>query len=427
MTIPSDARCNYCPSCEEECNDHPSICTVCGSNLQYPESNERRRLRQQITSSSNVQTLLASLDALRHNTTLLSQNHDADVQRLRHRLEALTERLAATREQGNLLRQQVAAATAVDIGQGVDEWETVPAALLDPHAAGLQTSSSRPTSKEYLENMTKISLTKNSSLFYQASVSIVIDGKTVSFDAIPADFGGFKDANKHENDSSSSITYETSNTCLVMADPKTGKGGRLSEETLQQVQTATQANTTVVLYMERGDNVSFLAKARLAQQAGAKVCVIGNNQSTPWPYVMKNSAGSTNDNHEQVTIPVVMIKQVDGQAIVKACMKQQQQQQQQHVLRNVSFAMERTDIHECIICQEPYEQDGSFAIRIPACGHLFHETCGMLWLMHHNTCPFCRRELPTDDADYEQERRRQQRTHAGSQGQVNTQYEDFYG
>jgi hypothetical protein len=415
MTIPAGAQRNWCPSCETECNDHPSICTVCGTVLQYPESNERRARQPR---EPSVHSLLASLEALQQVPVRMTNNM-AELERLQARLQNLTERVER-------------AAAVVGNGAVGPEWETVPAALLDPqHAAGA-TNSSRPTSKEYLQQMTRIHLSEKSSLFYSASITIPVAAssqKNTTLDAIPADFGGLTgkpgdDLSTQDNDNNS-IIYDSSSTCLILADPRTGKGGRLSQATLEQIQTACETRNSVILYLERGDNVSFVQKARLAQAAGAKALIVGNNQAEPWPYIMKDSSNKTGSDNDAVHIPVVMVKQSDGQAIVKACCSEQLLQEQ-NMLRNVSFTMVRMNNHECIICQEPYDQDRS-AVRIPACGHVFHEACALVWLQHHNTCPFCRRELPTDDPEYEQERRRTQRTHAGSDGRANTQYEDFYG
>ena len=64
---------------------------------------------------------------------------------------------------------------------------------------------------------------------------------------------------------------------------------------------------------------------------------------------------------------------------------------------------------ECSICLMEVNE-GQDTILLP-CGHMFHEGCVTKWLGIHNTCPLCRFELPTDNADYERERnqRNQQR------------------
>ena len=63
----------------------------------------------------------------------------------------------------------------------------------------------------------------------------------------------------------------------------------------------------------------------------------------------------------------------------------------------------------CSICLMDVT-DGQNTILLP-CGHMFHSDCVTKWLEIHNTCPLCRFELPTDNADYERERnqRNQQR------------------
>ncbi|KAL6987505.1 hypothetical protein U1Q18_013249 [Sarracenia purpurea var. burkii] len=50
---------------------------------------------------------------------------------------------------------------------------------------------------------------------------------------------------------------------------------------------------------------------------------------------------------------------------------------------------------ECVICKEEM-REGRDVCELP-CDHLFHWACILPWLKKTNTCPCCRRRLPTDD------------------------------
>jgi len=57
----------------------------------------------------------------------------------------------------------------------------------------------------------------------------------------------------------------------------------------------------------------------------------------------------------------------------------------------------------CCICLEDQEI-GATAVKLP-CGHIYHPPCLKEWLEKCCTCPVCRFELETDDANYEQDRK----------------------
>lgn len=57
----------------------------------------------------------------------------------------------------------------------------------------------------------------------------------------------------------------------------------------------------------------------------------------------------------------------------------------------------------CAVCKDEVSV-GEKVTRLPCC-HLYHRECILPWLEIRNTCPVCRYELPTDDADYEKRRR----------------------
>ena len=70
-------------------------------------------------------------------------------------------------------------------------------------------------------------------------------------------------------------------------------------------------------------------------------------------------------------------------------------------------------------------KEGDDTILLP-CGHMFHDNCVTKWLKIHNTCPLCRFELPTDNADYERLRnQRNQQREENIRNNPNVQPVDF--
>jgi hypothetical protein len=404
MTIPMN---NWCETCSEACHDHPTICSVCGDTLTAPPP--------------------TSNDAS-HNITA---NHVLDTDALHGILNDMRQASSELNDVLEGLRGQVRTLDAMtrNILQHEQDQAVPPELLSLEHV-----HTGRPTSQKALAQIPRIVLTDKSTLFRQATLQIMDTATGADSTTVPvmlrisALVGEFGPVGEHH--------YQGST--LIVASPLTGKGG-LSEQTMQEILEATTTTTTtddanadgspagckVILYLQRGDGLTFVQKALLAQKAGASAVVIGNNTSFPWPYIMKDSKQES-ETHG-LSIPVVMVKEEDGKKIIKHPKEQEGTVATKTLCCNLHITAQS---HDCVVCCEGL-QNNETVIQLPGCAHIFHEECAMAWLKTHNTCPYCRRELPTDDEEYERERRRQQRTHAGSDGASaatsDSAWNEYYG
>ncbi|GAX19005.1 hypothetical protein FisN_8Hh226 [Fistulifera solaris] len=257
MTIPAGNI--YCPSCQEVCHDHPSICTVCGTTLTSPPAHQATQQQSRPYSLVPEELVEDVRQNARHLSHLLRhvQQSVVDTQQAQQELMESLEML-----RGEIIQQT-------------------------------PTSNQRATAGKALEHLPRIVL-ENTLFLHPSTIELRNSERVVlRCEAIPGEFG-----------SAQPCCIE--NAALTIAEPKTAKGNKLSANTQQAIR-----QQPSVLYMERGDSVSFARKALVAQQTGAQAVIIGNHLAEPWPYVMRDSTKEA--ERENLTIPVVMIKQADAQ------------------------------------------------------------------------------------------------------------------
>ncbi|GAX15473.1 hypothetical protein FisN_8Lh226 [Fistulifera solaris] len=264
MTIPAGNI--YCPSCQEVCHDHPSICTICGTTLTSPPAQATQQQQQRSPYSLVPEDLVEDVrQNARHLSHLLRhvQQSVVDTQQAQQELMESLEIL-----RGEIIQQTPA-------------------------------SNQRATAGRALEQLPRIVL--ENTLFLHPSTIELRNSERVVFrcEAIPGEFG-----------SAQPCCIEDA--AIIIAEPKTAKGNKLSANTQQALR-----QQRSVLYMERGDGVNFARKALVAQEAGAQAVIIGNHLAEPWPYVMRDSTKEA--ERENLTIPVVMIKQADAQTGQGVC------------------------------------------------------------------------------------------------------------
>ncbi|KAL1538857.1 RING-type E3 ubiquitin transferase [Salvia divinorum] len=91
-----------------------------------------------------------------------------------------------------------------------------------------------------------------------------------------------------------------------------------------------------------------------------------------------------------------------------------------------SLVLTKADVEQnnsvvvCAVCKDEFAI-GEKVTRMP-CSHLYHGDCILPWLSIRNTCPVCRHELPTDDADYERRKGGRGRVRSGTAASL---FDDF--
>lgn len=362
---------NWCEDCEEECNGHSRVCTTCGGALTVRPSASTRNPPPSFRAMPDIDAFLpAGLSTAGLST--------ADV------LASVRRQVQAT----TVLAQQ-----AVDNNNNTpivtnttgDGWQAIPEALLDPQNGGGKT----PTKKEVLNKLPREVLKENSACFFRVHLKV----GNQEYEGVTGELGLLPSL-KQQNETKVEAPLWIPST----RQQRTGK------EALENV-----PDPPFVALLERGDGISFFTKAYAAECQGAAAVIIVNDKAEPWPYIMKDSrTRAQKDEQGEVSIPTVMVSQAHGREIVSNRSKSS--------TCSLTISHNPQDHATCVVCRDTLQLGQTTLTLANFCGHVFHEECALHWLKNHNTCPYCRRSLPTEEAGQESERRRQMTSNNSSEG-----------
>jgi Ring finger domain/PA domain len=375
MTIPAS---NWCADCDEECRGHSRVCTQCGGTLTAPPG----RTSTAVSNTPSLR-LLPELDAFLPGGLSM---HD-----VRDQLREVREQVRATQ----WLADQA-------IANNTNEWQTIPAALLDPSASS---SGKTPTSQQVLQKLPLEKLHAKSASFFQVTLVVTTKSGTREYEGVTGELGALPLA-------ATTTTTTTNHRIIIEVDAPLWIPHSRNQRTLKEpftnlptTATATTTDPSFIAVLERGHGISFFTKSLAAEKAGAVAVIVMNDKEEPWPYVMKDSRTPAEKKLQgTVSIPVVMISQAQGRDLLAT----------NTLGSSAKLAISHNAQHKsCVICTDDFSIGQTILTLTNYCGHVFHKECAMQWLKQHNTCPYCRRALPTDNPDEERERLRQMTTGRG--------------
>ncbi len=273
-------------------------------------------------------------------------------------------------------------------------------------AAGVNFTGRPPAAKKVCAGLEKAFVGERSPWLQQ--LSLRADSFVGEVVGTPARFGPLWPTGAPGDDAAASASALTGE--LVYADPPdaAAAGGLRNAAEL----------AGRIAFVDRG-GCPFVHKVRRCMQAGAAAVIVGQTSSV-WPYVMTDSEKEAGD----ITIPSMIVRlehavvirrrlasvSASAPAFTSAPASERNMQQVESKANSSSNSAPlivtvtcRSTSSECPICQEVCVD--SQCTRLP-CDHFYHTACIDQWLAKTNTCPMCRLELVTDDAEYERQRQK---------------------